>query len=93
MYTNKITSYSLEEMKDTHIGKKGTPIRDKYEHEVRRAVLENVIKKTKQDKLTSKNINLIFALTTSGQKFIRVKYMNMKDGKPIANADLCFYLN
>lgn len=45
------------------------------------------------DKLTSKNINLIFAIINSGQKFIRVKYMNMIDGKPVANADLCFYLN
>ena len=46
------------------------------------------------DKLTSKNINLIFAIiTNTGQKFIRVKYMNIKDGKPIANNDLCFYLN
>jgi hypothetical protein len=46
------------------------------------------------DKLTSKKINLIFAIiTTTGQKFIRVKYMNIKDGKPIANNDLCFYLN
>jgi hypothetical protein len=45
------------------------------------------------DKLTSKNINLIFAIINSGQKFIRVKYVNMIDGKPIANADLCFYLN
>ena len=46
------------------------------------------------DKLSSKNINLIFAIiTNTGQKFIRVKYMNIKDGKPIANNDLCFYLN
>lgn len=46
------------------------------------------------DKLTSKKINLIFAITTNtGQKFIRVNYMNIKDGKPIANNDLCFYLN
>jgi hypothetical protein len=45
MAKGQIKSYSLEEMEDKYIGKKGIPARDKYEYELRRDVLGFIIKK------------------------------------------------
>ena len=39
MAKEKIKSYSLDEMKDEFIGKKGTKERDEYEYELRMDVL------------------------------------------------------
>lgn len=50
MAKTQIKSYSLEEMKDTFIGKKGTTGRDKYEYELRMDVLGHMIKKARQER-------------------------------------------
>ena len=46
----QIKSYSLAEMKDKYIGKKGTRTRDKYEYELGMDVLGHMIKKARQER-------------------------------------------
>ena len=46
----KIKSYSLDEVKDKFIGKKGSSKRDLYEQELQMDVIGELIKKTRQDK-------------------------------------------
>lgn len=46
----QLKSYSLDEMKDRYLGKKGAPARDKYEHELRMDVLGYMIKKTRRER-------------------------------------------
>ena len=48
MTKTAMKSYSLAEMKDKYIGKKGTTKRDIYEHELRTDVLRRTIKATKR---------------------------------------------
>ncbi len=48
-----LKTYSLEEVTDTHIGKRGTPKRDAFEHELRLDLLGEAIKRT-QKKRNSK---------------------------------------
>ncbi len=43
-------SYSLAEMKDKHIGKKGTAARDEYEYELRMDILRRMIKMARQER-------------------------------------------
>ena len=43
-------SYSLAEMKDKYIGKKGTVDRDQYEYELRMDVLGRMIKTARQER-------------------------------------------
>jgi HTH-type transcriptional regulator/antitoxin HipB len=50
MAKTKMKSYSLSEMKDKYIGKKGTVSRDKYEFELRMDVLGHMIKKARQER-------------------------------------------
>jgi len=50
MAKTQIKSYSLTEMKDKYIGKKGTPARDKYEYELNMDVLGHMIKKARQER-------------------------------------------
>ena len=50
MAKTQIKSYSLNEMKDKYIGKKGTVNRDKYEYELRMDVLGHMIKKARQER-------------------------------------------
>lgn len=50
MTKSKIKTYSLQEMKDKYIGKKGTPARDQYEYELRMDVLGHMIKKARQER-------------------------------------------
>jgi HTH-type transcriptional regulator / antitoxin HipB len=45
-----IKSYSLDEMKDKYIGKKGTIVRDNYEYKLRMDILGHMIKKTRQER-------------------------------------------
>jgi HTH-type transcriptional regulator / antitoxin HipB len=45
-----VKSYSLDEMKDKYIGKKGTAQRDKYEYELRMDILGHMIKKARQER-------------------------------------------
>ncbi len=52
-----LKSYSLEEMKDKYIGKKGSEARDQYEYELRMDVLGYMIKKARQErKLTQEQL-------------------------------------
>ena len=44
--TKKIKTYTLDELKDKHLGKIGTEKRDKYEYELRLDLLGEVIKRT-----------------------------------------------
>ncbi len=46
----KIKAYTLDEMKDKYIGKKGTTSRDQYEYELRMDVLGHMIKKARQER-------------------------------------------
>ena len=57
MAKSKIKTYTLAEMKDRHLGKKGTPGRDKYEYELRMDILGYMIKKARQErKLTQEQL-------------------------------------
>lgn len=42
---NKQNTYTLEELKDKYIGKKGTPDREKFEYELKKDVKREIIKK------------------------------------------------
>jgi DNA-binding XRE family transcriptional regulator len=46
----KIKKYSLDEIKDEFIGKKGSTERDEYEYELRMEVLGELIKKTRLER-------------------------------------------
>jgi HTH-type transcriptional regulator / antitoxin HipB len=48
--TKKIKTYTLDELKDKHIGKTGTEKRDKYEYELRLDLLGEVIKRTRKER-------------------------------------------
>jgi DNA-binding XRE family transcriptional regulator len=50
MPTKKIKSYTLDEMKDKFIGKKGNPVREKYEYELRMDLLGQMIKTTRKER-------------------------------------------
>ena len=50
MAKKQIKSFSLDEMKDKYVGKKGTPSRDQYEYELRMDVLGYMIKKARQER-------------------------------------------
>jgi len=45
-----MNSYSLDDVKDKYIGKKGSPARDQYEYELRMDVLGHMIKKARQER-------------------------------------------
>jgi HTH-type transcriptional regulator / antitoxin HipB len=49
MAKTAMKSYSLAEMKDKYLGKKGTKHRDQYEYEFRMDVLGRMIKTARQD--------------------------------------------
>src|SRR6266496_2629482 len=50
MAKTKIKTYTLEEMKDKYIGRKGTSSRDQYEYDLRMDVLGHMIKKARQER-------------------------------------------
>ena len=50
MQDTEIKSYSLSEMKDKYIGKKGTDNRENYEYELRMDVLGRMIKTARQER-------------------------------------------
>ena len=50
MAKTPIKTYSLDEMKDKYIGKKGTNARDKYEYELNMDILGHMIKKARQER-------------------------------------------
>lgn len=50
MTRTQVKSYSLEELKDKYIGKKGSKSRDQYEYELSMDVLGYMIKKARQER-------------------------------------------
>ena len=50
MQNKKTKSYTLDEMKDKFIGKKGSPVREKYEYELRMDLLGQMIKTTRKER-------------------------------------------
>ena len=47
---NSLKIYSLEEVLDKHIGKNGTPKREKFEFEVQMGVIGDMIKRARKNK-------------------------------------------
>jgi HTH-type transcriptional regulator / antitoxin HipB len=63
MARSQMKSYSLTEMEDKYVGKKGTVSRDKYEHELRMDVLGYMIKKARQErKLTQEQLGSLIGV-------------------------------
>lgn len=57
MAKKKVKSYTLAEMKDKYIGKKGTKARDVYEYELNMELLGKMIKTARQErKLTQEQL-------------------------------------
>ncbi len=50
MKKQKIKKYTLDELKNEFVGKKGTKVRDRYEYELRMDVLGRMIKKARQER-------------------------------------------
>ena len=46
----EIKKYSLEEVKDEFLGKKGTPKRDQYEYDLRMEIIGELIKQTRKER-------------------------------------------
>lgn len=63
---SKIKSYSLSEMEDRYIGKKGTKERDNYEYELRMDLLGQMIRTTrKEKKLTQEKLGELIGINKS----------------------------
>ena len=57
MANKKMKTYTLDEMKDKYVGKKGTKYRDEYEYELRMEIVGQMIKKARQErKLTQEQL-------------------------------------
>lgn len=50
MATKRVKTYSLDEMKDEFIGKRGSVVREDYEYELRMDVLGKMIKVARQER-------------------------------------------
>ena len=66
MTKTKNISYSLDEMKDKYIGKKGTKNRDEYEYELRMDILGRMIKNARQERnLTQEQLGQLVGVQKS----------------------------
>ncbi len=62
----KMKTYSLSEMEDKYIGKKGTKERDEYEYELRMDLLGQMIRTTrKEKKLTQEKLGKLVGVNKS----------------------------
>jgi len=62
----KMKTYSLSEMEDKYIGKKGTKDRDEYEYELRMDLLGQMIRTTrKEKKLTQEKLGELIGVNKS----------------------------
>ena len=62
----KMKTYSLSEMEDKYIGKKGTKERDNYEYELRMDLLGQMIRTTrKEKKLTQEKLGKLIGVNKS----------------------------
>ncbi|MFM2228538.1 MAG: hypothetical protein RL664_1881 [Bacteroidota bacterium] len=63
MPSKKTKSYTLDEMKDKFIGKKGNPVREKYEYELRMDLLGQMIKTTRKERnLTQEQLGQLLGI-------------------------------
>lgn len=63
MAKSKIKSYTIAEMKDKHLGTRGSDARDKYEYELRMDVLGLMIKKARLErKLTQEQLGKLIGV-------------------------------
>lgn len=66
MAKKEIKSYSLAEMKDKYVGKKGTKSRDAYEYELSMDVLGHMIKTARQERnLTQEQLGILVGVQKS----------------------------
>ncbi|MDI1356248.1 MAG: helix-turn-helix transcriptional regulator [bacterium] len=66
MAKKEIKSYSLAEMKDKYVGKKGTKSRDDYEYELSMDVLGHMIKTARQERnLTQEQLGVLVGVQKS----------------------------
>lgn len=66
MSTRATKSYSLSELKDKHIGKRGTKAREDYEYELRMEVLGKMIKTARKErKLTQEELGQLIGVQKS----------------------------
>ena len=66
MLKKEIKSYSLAEMKDKYVGKKGTKSRDDYEYELSMDVLGLMIKSARQERnLTQEQLGVLVGVQKS----------------------------
>jgi HTH-type transcriptional regulator / antitoxin HipB len=66
MTAKKIKSYTLAEMKDKYIGKKGSKAREEYEYELRMELLGRMIKTARQERnLTQEQLGLLVGVQKS----------------------------
>lgn len=62
----KIKKYTLSEMEDKYIGKKGTPERDEYEYELRMELLGKMVKATRKERnLTQEELGRMIGVNKS----------------------------
>lgn len=62
----KMKKYTLSEMEDRYIGKKGTPERDEYEYELRMELLGKMVKATRKERhLTQEELGKIVGVNKS----------------------------
>jgi ribosome-binding protein aMBF1 (putative translation factor) len=63
MQNTEMKTYSLSEMKDKYIGKKGTENRENYEYELRMDVLGRMIKTARQERnLTQEQLGALIGV-------------------------------
>jgi len=62
----KMKKYTLSEMEDKYIGKKGTPKRDEYEYDLRMEMLGRMVKATRKERhLTQEELGKIVGVNKS----------------------------
>lgn len=58
--------YTMDEMEDRHIGKKGTPRRDQYEYELKMELLGKMVKTTRKERnLTQEQLGDLIGINKS----------------------------
>ena len=62
----KMKRYTLSEMEDKYIGKKGSPARDEYEYELKMELLGRMVKTTRKERnLTQEELGKIVGVNKS----------------------------
>lgn len=66
MANKELKTYTLSQMKDRYIGKKGTAERDQYEYELRMDIMGKMIKKARQQRrLTQEQLGSLIGVQKS----------------------------